>query len=127
MAATFTPAWTTGVAFHASASLANAGVVHDDIDLAAQGYYAAEVTVSFAITSGSPSGDLVIDVFGSANAGTTVDTESISHITIPFTAQATKIKRVPLAGPWRRVQFTNSTGVSGTLVATLAGLKQASA
>lgn len=126
--ATFTGDWTEGVTLHSSSTLANAASHTDDIDIDTAGYLEVEAQVSIAIASGSPAGNVVIDVLASPDSGSTFDTEPLLTVTIPFTATGTKNKTVPgLTGPYRRIKVTNNTGVSVTHASKYAGLKQVSA
>ena len=70
--AVFTPTWTTGTSLRSAASIANGANLSDTINLATLNYYMVDVTIGFNISSGTPSGDLVIEVFQSADGGTTV-------------------------------------------------------
>jgi hypothetical protein len=125
--AVFTPTWTTGVSLRAAAAIANGANLTDTINLATSLYYMVDVTVGFDISSGTPSGDLVIEVFQSADGGTTVDT--IARVTrrINFTATANKITTIrALGGAFVSLKYTNNTGVTGNVTVKYAGLKQTS-
>lgn len=125
--AVFEPTWTTGVSLRSAAAIANGSSLSDTINLATSEYYLVDVTVGFDISSGTPSGDLVIEVFQSVDGGTTVDT--IARVTrrINFTATANKITTLrALSGPHVTVKYSNNTGVSGNVTVKYAGLKQTS-
>src|SRR3990172_6793508 len=126
--ASFTMDYSASIALHTSQTLASGNTANASLDLKTPGYYAAAVQVAFDIASGTPSGDVVINVYGSVDGGRNVDTERMQRIAIPFSAIGNK-KRSILVGrvPWARVAVTNSTGASGTLVSSYSGLKQLSA
>lgn len=125
--ATFSVDWTTGTTLHSSSSVSNGGTAQDDLNLDTLGYYRVHATLDFDIASGSPAGDVVIELFGSSDAGTAVDTIAFQKLTVPFAATGNKKISVVFDRPWVRTKITNNTGVSVTYVAKYAGLKQVSA
>jgi hypothetical protein len=126
--ATFTVSWTTGTNLHTSAALADAGTVGDDINLASLGYYAVQCQLTLDADTGTPSGDVTVNVYGSADGGTADDTEPLQSYVVNFTAQALKrFSFVVENMPHIRVEVTNNVGESITYSAIYAGLKQSSA
>ncbi|MFH0901386.1 MAG: hypothetical protein V2A73_12230 [Pseudomonadota bacterium] len=127
MAATFTPSWTVTQELHASSSVANAGTATDSLNLATLGYY--EVDAQIQITPATtPSGDVLIEAFGSVDAGTSADTVPLTQRRLTFTTTAVQRISIPgLRGPYVSIRITNSTGVSVTYVGRYAGLQQVSA
>jgi hypothetical protein len=124
---TYNPDWTNAT-LHASEAIANGGTEQDDLDLDTLGYYAIRAQIDIDIASGSPAGDVVIEVFTSCNGGTSVDTEPAQRATLSFTATGNKKRTLLIANtPWARVKVTNNTGVSVTYVGRYSGLKQVSA
>lgn len=125
--AVFTPTWTTGVSLRAAAAIANGASLTDTINLATSLYYQIDITVGFDIASGSPSGDLVIEVFQSVDGGSLVDTIARLTRRINFTGTANKITTIrALGGPYVSIKYTNNTGVTGNVTVKYAGLKQTS-
>ncbi len=127
--ATFTPSWTTGSTLHASSSVSNGASTTDDLNLVSAGpYYGALIQVDIDIASGSPAGDVTIEVFGSADGGSNDDTLPMKTLRIAFTGTGNKKVSFTVYGvPFVSVKITNNTGVSCTYVGRYAGLKQASA
>ena len=126
--ATFTTSWTNGTALHDSSSVANAGSAQDDVDLDSLGYYSIVAHIDLNASSGNPSGDVTIEVFYSADSGSSVDTEPAQSVAVNFTATAQKKQSLKIEGvPWARVKVSNAIGESVTYVGTYAGLKQTSA
>ena len=125
--APFTPSWTSSVALHASSSVADSASNTEDINLSSLGYYAVHVQVSLTST-GTPDGDCVIEVFGSADNGTSDDPEPLQSYAISFSSATTKIFSFVVEGiPYAAVKLTNNSGESATYVANYAGVKQTSA
>lgn len=126
--ALFTMDYSASIALHTSQTLANGNTANASLDLKTPGYYAAAVQVEFDIPSGTPNGDVVINVYGSVDGGSNVSTEPMQRRVMSFSAIGNK-KVDLLVGrvPWARVAVTNNTGVSGTLVSRYSGFKQLSA
>lgn len=124
--ATFTPSWTNAT-LHASEVVATGASEQDDVNLASSGYYAIEVQIDIDIASGSPNGDVVIEVFKSCDGGTSVNTEPSQKCTMTFTTTGNKKRSLTITGPWARIKMTNNTGVNATYIGRYSGLKQASA
>jgi hypothetical protein len=125
MAGTYTPSWTNAT-LHSSSTVTNGSSAQDDLNLATLGYYAIDAQVDIDIASGSPSGDVVIEVFKSCDGGTNVNSEASQRCTLSFTATGNKKRGLTITGPWCRVKVTNNTGVSVTYVGRYSGLKQTS-
>lgn len=126
--ATFTPEWTTGAPLHASSTVTNGSTATDALDLDTLAYYEIDVQCEVNIASGSPAGDVLIEVFGSVDGGSNVDTVPLTQRRLTFVATGNQKISIPgLRGPYVSVKLTNSTGVSLTYIGRYAGLKQASA
>ena len=126
--ATFSASWQTAVEFHAAAAISNGANAQDAIDLQGDGAYAMEIQAILTISSGSPNGDVLLEVFGSGDGGTSIDTEPLLQEVVNFTATGTKIKSLSVEGrSWVRVRVTNNTGVSVTYTGKRRALKQISA
>jgi hypothetical protein len=92
-------------------------------DLAASNFVKAEIQIS--ITWGSNGdGPALIQVFGSSDSGTTIDTEPLFELEVDETASGTKIISIPLNGPYRQIEITNQNAYSEdiTLASEWAGL-----
>lgn len=124
--ATFTTSWTNAT-LHSSSSVSNGANVTDDVNIASSGYYRIVAQIDLDIASGSPAGDVTIEVFGSSDSGTAVDTIPSQKVTVPFSGTGNKKVSLVIDGPWCRVKVSNGTGVSVTYVGKYSGLKQASA
>lgn len=126
--AEFTPAWTTGGPLHTSGTVAIAGTATDALNLATLAYYEVDAQVEINIASGSPNGDILIEVFGSVDGGSNVDTIPLTQRRLTFVATGNQKISIPgLRGPHVTVKITNGTGVAVTYIGRYAGLKQASA
>lgn len=126
--ATFTASWTTGVALHGSSTLANGGTDTDSVNLTTAGYYGIVIQEDINIASGSPNGDILIEILSSSDGGSNTDTEAATVRRINFIATGNKKITIPVLGyPYVTSKVTNNTGVSVTHVSRYAGLKQASA
>jgi hypothetical protein len=103
--------------------------VTDDLNLVSAGpYYGALIQCDLDISSGSPNGDVVIEVFGSPDGGTSDDTIALKTIRVPFTATGNKKASFTIYGiPFCSVKVANSTAASCTYIGRYAGLKQSSA
>src|SRR3990167_6297480 len=111
-----------------SATIASAASQTADCDLAARGFYAADLQVLVTIAAGSPNGDVTLEYFSSP-------TQSAGNLdTLPFTT-----RRINFAGTWTksltlhgvsagfvRIRGTNGTGVSATWAIMVEGLTQVS-
>jgi hypothetical protein len=125
--ASFTPSWTNAT-LHTSGTVTNGSTAQDDLNLSTLGYYAVRCQIDIDIASGSPAGDVAIEVFTSSDGGSNVDTEPSQRLTLSFAATGNKKRSVLVSNtPWARVKITNSTGVSVTYVGRYSGLQQASA
>lgn len=125
--ATYTPTWTTGVSLRTSTAIADGANLTDTINLATSNYYEVDVQVEFDISSGTPNGDLVIEIFQSVDGGSNVDTEARLTRRLTFTATGNKKTTLrAIGGPHVTTKYTNNTGVSGNVVVRYAGLKQSS-
>jgi hypothetical protein len=125
--ATFTGEWTNGT-LHSSSSITNGGTATDNVDLDALGYFGIRGQIDFDIASGSPAGDVVVQVFGSCDNGTNKYTEADQTFRIPFSATGNKKQGFTVFfSPYASVKLTNNTGVTGTYVGRYSGFKQASA
>jgi len=124
---TYESDWTENLSLHASSSIANGANEVNDLDLAGSGYYGAIVQVDIDIPSGSPAGDVTVEVFRSADGGTSVDTIPAQKVALPFTTTGNKKQSIVVDGPWNRVKVSNGTGATLTYVGRWAGLKQVSA
>lgn len=125
--ATFTPSWTIGTTLHASTTVTNGSTAQDDVNLSTLGYYRINGTIDIDIASGSPAGNVTVELFGSADGGTNIETVARQTFAIPFSATGNKKAGFVFDGNWVRVKITNSTGVTVTYVSKYSGLKQASA
>lgn len=125
--ATFSSLWTENQTLHSSSTVASAGSASDNLDLAAAGYYLADVQIDLNANTGSPNGNVTIEVFGSPNSGTKIDTIPRQTITVPFTAQAQKIVSLTVGGAFAQVKVTNGIGENLTYIALYAGLQESSA
>jgi hypothetical protein len=126
--ATFTASWTTGQVLHTSSTVTNGSTATDAVDLDNLGYYEIDAQVEINIASGSPSGDVLIEAFGSADGGSNVDTVPLTQRRLNFVATGNQKISIPgLRGPHVSVKITNNTGVSLTYIGRYAGLQQASA
>jgi len=124
--ATFQPDWTEGVELHASEVIAQNGSEQDDIDIDYLGYYAIRGQIDVTAATGA-SGDVIVELYGSCDSGSHVDTEASQRIPISFTAAAQKIRGFTFGpGPWVRVKVSNYTGQNVTYICRYAGLKQVS-
>ena len=125
--ATFTPSWTTAQSLHVSSTVTDGSSETADLDLKVGGYYSALVQISVTVGTGTPDGDCTVEVLGSADDGTTDDTEPMQSYVLNFTATGTKIFSFVVEGiPYAAVKFSNDTSESVTYVAKYAGVKQLS-
>jgi len=127
---TFNPTWPAlGVSVRAAASIANGANLSDALDLEDLGpYYTLDLFVLFDIASGSPSGDLLIEIFHSVDAGSTVATVASVTRRLNFTGVAAKSLVIQgIRGPHITAKYTNGTGVTGAVTVKYAASKQVSA
>jgi hypothetical protein len=126
--ATFNPSWTVGTSVRAAASIANGANLTDALNLSTLGpYYGIDAYVAFDIASGSPSGDLVIEVFHSVDGGSTVATVASVTRRINFTAVANKGLVIQgIRGAHVTLKYTNNTGVTGAVTVKYCASKQTS-
>jgi len=102
------PTWTENVNLHTSASLAAAASVTDDVDLDTLGADQALITIEI-VFGGSVDGNVLVEIFGSANSGTDDDTIPLTSFTIPENDSVTKRKSVIVTGvPYIAVKVTNN-------------------
>lgn len=122
--ATFSSSWTENVNLHTSAALAAAASATDDIDVATGGYIGVKITIEI-VFGGTPDGNCLVEVFGSANSGTDDDTIPITTFTIEEATSTTKRAGVTLMNqPYLAVKVTNNdTTDNVTYEAWYAGLK----
>lgn len=119
--------WTTGTSIRSAESLGNGSNVSDPHDLKTLKFYEIALQVTFDIASGSPNGDLLIELFGSADDGVSVDTEPFLTRRLNFTATGNKKRTIRgIGGPHVTSKCTNNTGVTGTITIKRAGVKQSS-
>lgn len=125
--ATFKPVWSTANSLRSAAALADDASLNDDLDLEAIEGYEAEIQDAITIASGSPAGDVTISLYGSTDAGTTIDTEPLLVRKIPFTATGTKTVTIRgIRGSWTRRTILNEAGAAATLTSKYAFLQQTS-
>jgi hypothetical protein len=127
--ATFNPTWPAiGTSVRAAAAIANGANLTDALNLATLGpYYGIDAFILFDIGSGSPSGDLVIEVFHSVDGGSTVATVASVTRRLNFTAVAAKSLVIQaIRGAHVTLKYTNSTGVTGNVTVKYCASKQVS-
>lgn len=112
-----------------TATITQGNAATGDIDLADLGYIGVKVQIT--ITCGAAvDADPTIEVFGSANSGTTDDTIPIWSQSVTFGGVKT-ISFTIMNEPYIAIKVTNTTSADGDedldLVAKYAGLKYASA
>jgi hypothetical protein len=126
--ATQNPSWTVGQVLHTSGTIANAASVQDDFNISTLAYYAIDCQVDIDIASGSPAGNVTIEVFHSVDGGTNVDTTAAQTKVLTFTGTGNQKTSFLVEGhPWARVKVGNATTVTCTYVGRYAGVKQVSA
>lgn len=108
---------------HASSSITTGNSTQDDFAMDSDGLYRAYAQIDLDIASGSPSGDVVIEVFLSSD-GSNYDTIPSQKVVVNFTATGNKKKTVTFEGFKVRVKVTNNTGASVTYVGRLVGVRQ---
>lgn len=106
--ATIKPDWTENVNVHSSASLSSGSSATDDIDLDTLG--ADKVFLTIEIIFGStPDGNVLVEVFGSADSGTNDDTEPLFSYTVEEGVSATKRKSIEIPSlPYIAITVTNN-------------------
>lgn len=96
-----------------------------DLDIAEEGFF--DVVIQVTVTFGANAdGNATIKLYGSADSGTTVDTEPFYTRIVTYTASATK--RIPILvsrKPWVRVGVTNGNAYTEdiTISAKYAGMQ----
>lgn len=106
--AKITADWTEDVEFHASASLAAAASVTDDIDLDNLGAEETNIEISIAFGS-TPDGDVLVELLASVDSGTLDGTVPVHSQTIERVTSTTVRALIPIAGyAYLAVRVTNN-------------------
>lgn len=126
--ATFTASWTEGTVYRTQTAVAaSGGTDTTDVDIATSGYFSIVAQIELDIGT-TPTGSVLIEIFGSSDSGTNDDTEPLIQRTVPFTAVAIKRVSIPIRGiPYVAIRVTNNTNQSCDYTGRLAGVKQVSA
>jgi len=111
-----------------SATIASAASQTADCDLAARGFYAADLQVLVTIAAGSPNGDVTLEYFSSpTQSAGNLDTLPFTTRRINFTGTGTKSLTLHgVSAGFVRIRGTNGTGVSVTWAIMMEGLTQVS-
>ena len=126
--ATFSASWSSASSLRSAAALNTGSSLNDDLNLATDGGFECELTDAITIGSGTPAGDVTIYLYGSADGGTTIDTEPLLVRKIAFSTTGTKTVTLRgIRGSWTRRTITNSTGANATLTTKYRYLEQVSA
>ena len=100
--------WTIGVVYQAAVVIAAAGSQDNDINLNTAGYDIISVQPK-VIFGATPTGNFVINFYGSSDGGVTIDTEPFLSIPITEATSATKIITVPVKDrSYVRITATNN-------------------
>ena len=96
-----------------------------DLDIADEGFFDVLIQVSIAFGANAD-GNAAVKLYGSADSGTTVDTEPFYSRIVTYTASATKLISIPVSRrPWVRVGVLNGNSYVEdiTISAEYAGMK----
>lgn len=105
---TISALWTENQEFHASASLAAAASISDNIDLAANGYDVISIQPKI-VFGGSPDGNVVVEIFSSPDSGSTFDSEPLHSIAITEATGETKAITITIKDtPFIKIKTTNN-------------------
>lgn len=124
---TFKGDWESAVNLITSATITNGNEsANGDINFQSLGHYVEHIQFAAVVASGSPTGDVVANVYSSVD-NSNWDTEPLMSVALPIPGTGTHRKSFSIVGVRHaRVRLKNSSGVSADLAATRAGFIQQS-
>lgn len=126
--ATYKPSFVTGTTLLSSTALADGNSRTDNLNLATNEDYESNVQFQFDIGSGTPSGDMTVEMFYSVDAGSGIDTEPAYTMVVNFTATGNKKKTIAgVKGTFVQFKTSNDTGESCNVTIKYDRMKQVSA